>query len=190
MRSCSATCTVVGGIRTAEFEERTRQPSTVISNSRSQRQLNNQSITQSALQRPQFVPYSSVNEFCIATMSSSVTKVQQRTLSHLRQLLRHARLNFEVASASSSGEPVQDVSLFTNFIMEQYRNNRSIADRSQLKNLRNHAADVVSYLQAVKAQQVRVMRSSVKSAGVYADAGFASDYSPFGITSPSCCRIC
>ena len=126
-----------------------------------------------------------------------MSKIQQRTLSNLRTILRHIRNEFDAAApfistpasvlegegasplaataASSSSSPsssnVVSVSttspfgllggglkfrqtpLFSNYVISQYRANRIMKDKTRARELREHAMDVVSYLEALKAQE-------------------------------------
>jgi hypothetical protein len=125
------------------------------------------------------------------------SKIQQRTLSNLRTILRHIRNEFDAAapflssgfldvgekkgkgeevsstsplaataaSASSSSSISTPISqlvgdakfrqtpLFSNFVISQYKANRVMKDKTRARELRDHAADVVSYLEALKAQE-------------------------------------
>jgi len=124
-----------------------------------------------------------------------MSKIQQRTLSNLRTILRHIRNEFDAAapflstpasvlegegasplaataasSASSSpngvsvsstspfgllggGLKFRQTPLFSNYVISQYRANRILKDKTRARELREHAMDVVSYLEALKAQE-------------------------------------
>lgn len=107
-------------------------------------------------------------------MSSSLpSKIQQRTLSNLRTILRHIRLEFDAANptsfqtlsplaataAATSTSSVtnhtkfRQTPLFSTYVLSQYRENQRIKDKTKARELRDHAADLVSYLEALKAQE-------------------------------------
>ena len=90
----------------------------------------------------------------------SYSKLQQRTLAHLRAILRHARDNF-VASAElepPGAAPAPPLGagkrsrLFSDFVLARYRASRGVADRTRLRELRELGADVAAYLRAQAAQ--------------------------------------
>jgi hypothetical protein len=97
------------------------------------------------------------------------TKLQRTTLAQLRTILRHVRERFDaVAPAPSaaagapsssspdaaSSSPRGDVSLFTRHVLDEFRRGAAETDKAKARALRAYAADVTSYLQAVRDQQV------------------------------------
>jgi hypothetical protein len=85
-------------------------------------------------------------------MAMAHTKVQLKTLSVLRGILRHVRQDLDVRPIATTVDGVvagkKDVSEFSSYIMQQYRAGQQLADRSKAKQARAYAADVLTYLQA------------------------------------------
>lgn len=84
------------------------------------------------------------------------TKVQLKTLSVLRSILRHIRQDVDTIplGAAASGAPVKrDVSEFTNHIMGEYRASQKLTDRTKAKQLRAYAGDTLAYLNALRDQR-------------------------------------
>ena len=97
---------------------------------------------------------------------SAHTKVQQGLLSTLRSTLRHIRREYDVASAfpaasglsaaSQAPSPSgRDVSHFTSYVLSEYRKGAVVKDRARVRQLRAHAADILSYFTATVQQNVR-----------------------------------
>lgn len=100
------------------------------------------------------------------------TKLQRTTLAQLRTILRHVRERFDAvapaspasgaassspsrgAAATSSSSSSRDVSLFTRHVLDEFRRGAAETDKAKARALRAYAADVTSYLQAVRDQQV------------------------------------
>ena len=78
---------------------------------------------------------------------SSLTRVQRKTLSHLRALLRHA--NKRVSTTADHGPR-----LWTSFILQEYRAHQHVTKKATARRLRRMAADQVALIQAVDEEQV------------------------------------
>lgn len=78
----------------------------------------------------------------------SLSRVQRKTLSHMRQLIRHVQTR--VRSADPHGAAV-----WRKHIVQQYRANQSVSSKAEARQLRRAAADKLALLQAVDEEQVR-----------------------------------
>eukprot|EP01138_Halocafeteria_seosinensis_P006387 gb/GECG01006529.1/.p1 GENE.gb/GECG01006529.1/~~gb/GECG01006529.1/.p1 ORF type:complete len:231 (+),score=19.43 gb/GECG01006529.1/:1-693(+) len=81
------------------------------------------------------------------------TKAQKKTLAALRGLLRHARMYFDNKPPSASGEHANDVSLWTDYIMQQARENQHLNDRQETRRLRRKTQDILTLYEAIVEQK-------------------------------------